>query len=154
MPKLRDSKTIKKEIKKRKDIREREDEKLRSLNGELSAAMRREKAQRQQTIGAAIEELLGVGALSDEDQMVLIDRLKITAHSRDGSVATTAERLANAIKEERAKVSAEKDKSLNENGSADSNPSTVPSERQDFASEESGSSLPLFPRQSPNPTSI
>lgn len=154
MPKLRDSKTIKKEIKKRKDIRERENDKLRSLNGELSAAMRREKAQRQQTIGAAIEELLGVGALSDNDQMVLIDKLKITAHSIDGSVTTTAERLANAIKEERAKVSAAKDTSLNEDDSADQKPIAVPTERQDFASEESGSSLPLFPRQSPKPTSL
>lgn len=154
MPKLRDVKTIKKEIKKRKDIREREDEKLRSLNGELSAAVRREKAQRQQAIGAAIEELLGVGALSDDDQMVLIARLKITAHSKDGSVATTAERLANAIKEERAKVSATKDTFLNEDGSADQKPSAVPTERQDFAGGKTGSSLPLFPHQSPNPTSI
>lgn len=144
MPKVRPVKTIEKAIKKSDAIIGKEKKKRRSLNGELSAAKRREKAQRQQKIGAAIEEVLGAGALSDKDLKVLIDCIKMPFHSKDGSITTYAQRLANNIKDERAKVSAANDTSLSEDVCTDQKPSAVPQERQDFAGEKTGSSLPLF----------
>lgn len=146
MPKVRDSKTIEKAIKKSDDVVKREKKKRRSLNGELSAAKRREKAQRQQKIGAAIEEVLGVGELADHDLTVLIDCFKLRAYTKNGSITTTASRLAKAILDERKKVSAEEKASSTEDGSVDQKPSAVPQERQDFTRGETGSSLPLFPR--------
>ena len=154
MTKERNAETIEKEMKKSQEIVKKEQNKIRSLNAELTTAKKREKARRYQAIGSAMEKVLGIGELSNDDITTLINCLKVKAYSKDGTVTTTAERLANAIKEERGKISAMENTSSAENRSAASKPSAVPSERQDFDGGESGSSLPLFHHQSPNSTSL
>ena len=154
MAKERDVKTIEAEMKKSQKVMKKEQNKIRSLNAELTTAKKREKARRHQAIGSAIEEVLDVGELSSDDMTELIRWFKKEVHSKNGSVTTIAKGVAERIKKAREKISAVENTSSAENRSADLKPSAVPTERQDFDGGESGSSLPLFHHQSPNSTSL
>lgn len=154
MAKERDSKTIEADMKKCHKALQKDRSKMLSLNAELTAAKKREKAQRQQAIGAAIEEVLGIGALSEEDLAVLIYCFKRELHFKNGSVKSVTKNVAKEILKAREKVTAAQKASSNEDGSADQKPIAVPTARQGFDGGETGRSLPVFPSQSPDPTSI
>lgn len=142
MKKERDVQTIEAEMKKRQEILKKEHDKIRSLNAELTTAKKREKARRHNKIGSAIEDVLGVGELSDADLMVLIDCFKVTFHTKNGVETTMAVKFANAIKNQRAKVSAAGSSAPNGATNADSKPEAVPSGRQGFTGTGDGSPLP------------
>ncbi|MDY2870875.1 MAG: hypothetical protein SOU14_08285 [Succiniclasticum sp.] len=154
MSKLRDVKTIEKEMKKRQEMMKKEQDRIRSLNGELSAAKKREKARRYQAIGSAIEDVLGVGELSWHDLKVLVDYLQMHIHFKNGVQTTRAAQVAGAIKSQRAKVSAVGKPTQDMATSADSKPDAVPSGRQGFTGTGNGSTLPFPPPAKPNPTTI
>ncbi|WP_288274307.1 hypothetical protein [uncultured Acidaminococcus sp.] len=149
MKKERDAQTIEAEMKKRQEILKKEHDKIRSLNAELTTAKKREKARRYNKIGSAIEDVLGVGELSDADLMVLIDCLRIPFHTKDGVETTIGMRFANAIKTQRAKVSAAGSSAPNGATSANPKPEAVPAGRQGFTGTGNGSSLPLPPPAKP-----
>ncbi|WP_074738237.1 hypothetical protein [Acidaminococcus fermentans] len=142
MKKERDAKTIKAEMQKEQEKLKKKQEKIRSLNAELTTAKKREKARRYGAIGSAIEETLGVGELSAEDLRELVACLKRPIHLKDGSETTTAVRLAHAIEMQRAKVSAGENPVPNGPVSADQNREAVPGERQGFTRPVDGSPLP------------
>ena len=142
MKKERDAQTIKAEMRKKQESLRRTQDQIRSLNAELTTAKKREKARRQQKIGAAIEEALGVGELSAEDLQELVECLKRPIHLKDGSETTTAMRLAHAIKMQRAKVSAAENPVPNGPVSANQNREAVPGGRQGFTRPGDGSPLP------------
>ena len=139
MKKERDAKTIKAEMQKEQEELKKKQEKIRSLNAELTTAKKREKARRYGAIGSAIEETLGVGELSAEDLRELVACLKRPIHLKDGSETTTAVRLAHAIEMQRAKVSTTKNPAPNGAISADPKPEAVPSGRQGFTGTGNGS---------------
>ena len=146
MKKERDAKTIKAEMQKEQEELKKKQEKIRSLNAELTTAKKREKARRYGAIGSAIEETLGVGELSAEDLRELVACLKRPIHLKDGSETTTAVRLAHAIEMQRANVSTGENSAPNGPASADQNREAVPGGRQDFTGTGDGRPLPsLFP---------
>lgn len=149
MKKERDAQTIEAEMKKRQEILKKEHDKIRSLNAELTTAKKREKARRYNTIGSAIEDVLGVGELSNHDLQVLVDYLQMPIHFKNGVQTTRAAQVAGAIKNQRAKISAAGSPSPNEATSADSKPNAVPSGRQGFAGTGNGSTLPFPPPAKP-----
>ena len=132
MKKERDAKTIEAEMRKEQESLRRAKDQIRTLNAELTTAKKREKARRYGAIGSAIEESLGVGELSTEDLKELIACLKRPIRLKDGSETTTAMRLANAIKMQRAKVIAGENPVPNGPASADQNREAVPGGRQGF----------------------
>ena len=142
MKKERDSQTIEAEMKKRQEILKKEHDKIRSLNAELTTAKKREKARRYNEIGSAIEDVLGVGALSKYDLQILIDYFQMTVHFNNGTQTTRAAQVSEAIKTQRAKVSAAGSSAPNGATNADSKPEAVPSGRQGFTGTGDGSPLP------------
>ena len=143
MKKERDAQTIEAEMKKRQEILKKEHDKIRSLNAELTTAKKREKARRYNGIGSVIEDVLGVGELSKYDLQVLIDYFQMTVHFNNGTQTTRAAQVSDAIKNQRAKVSAVGKSAPNGDTSADSKPEAVPPGRQGFTGTGNGSPLPL-----------
>lgn len=149
MKKERDAQTIEAEMKKRQEILKKEHDKIRSLNAELTTAKKREKARRYNAIGSAIEDVLGVGELSNHDLQVLVDYFRMPVHFNNGTQTTRATQVSDAIKTQRAKVSAAGSSASNGATSAASNRDAVPSGRQGFTGTGNGSSLPLPPPAKP-----
>ena len=143
MKKERDAQTIEAAMRKEQESLKKTQDKIRSLNAELTTAKKREKARRYNAIGSAIEEALSVGELSREDLNVLIDCFKRPVHTKDGTETTIAMRFANVIKAQRAKVSAAGCSTLNGAISADPKPEAVPMGRQGFTGAGNGSTLPF-----------
>lgn len=142
MKKERDTRTIEAEMQKRQEQLKKAQNEIRSLNAELTTAKKREKARRYAAIGSAIEKVLGVGELSNNDLNVLIYYLEKPFHSAGGSQTTMAAKFSEAIKAERAKVSAAPNMASNRPASAASKPEAVPSGRQGFTGTGNGSPLP------------
>lgn len=143
MKRERDAQTIEAEMKKRQEILKKEHDKIRSLNAELTTAKKREKARRYNKIGSAIEDVLGVGELSQYDLQILIDYFQMPVHFNNGTQTTRAAQVSEAIKTQRAKVSAAGNSTSNVATSANSKPEAVPSGRQGFTGPGNGSPLPF-----------
>ena len=67
MKRERDTQTIEAEMRKEQKSLKKAQDRIRSLNAELTTAKKREKARRYTEIGSAIEDVLGVGELSKHD---------------------------------------------------------------------------------------
>lgn len=143
MKKERDAQTIEAAMRKEQESLKKTQDKIRSLNAELTTAKKREKARRYNAIGSAIEDVLGVGELSKYDLQVLVDYFQMTVHFNNGTQTTRAAQVSEAIKNQRAKVSAAGNSTSNVATSANPKPEAVPSGRQGFTGTGNGRSLPL-----------
>ncbi len=143
MNKERDAQTIEAEMRKEQESLKKAQDKIRSLNAELTTAKKREKARRYNEIGSAIEDVLGVGELSKYDLQVLVDYFRMPVHFNNGTQTTRAAQVSDAIKKQRDKVSAAGSSTPNGAISADPKPEAVPSGRQGFTGTGNGSSLPF-----------
>lgn len=149
MKKERDAQTIEAAMRKEQESLKKTQDKIRSLNAELTTAKKREKARRYNAIGSAIEDVLGVGELSKYDLQVLVDYFQMTVHFNNGTQTTRAAQVSEAIKTQRAKVSTGGSSAPNGATSADSKPEAVPMGRQGFTGTGNGSSLPFPPPAKP-----
>lgn len=149
MKKERDAQTIEAEMRKEQKSLKKSQDKIRSLNAELTTAKKREKARRYNELGSTIEEVLGVGELSRQDLQVLVDYFQMPVRFNNGTSTTRAAQVSKAIKTQRAKISAAGRSSPNEATSADPKPEAVPSGRQGFAGTGNGNTLPLPPPAKP-----
>lgn len=143
MKKERDAQTIEAAMRKEQESLKKTQDKIRSLNAELTTAKKREKARRYNAIGSAIEDVLGVGELSKYDLQVLVDYFQMTVHFNNGTQTTRAAQVSEAIKNQRAKVSAAGNSTSNVATSANPKPEAVPSGRQGFTGTGNGRSLPF-----------
>ncbi|WP_417208892.1 hypothetical protein [Acidaminococcus fermentans] len=149
MKRERDTQTIEAEMRKEQKSLKKAQDRIRSLNAELTTAKKREKARRYTEIGSAIEDVLGVGELSKHDLKVLVDYFQMPVHFNNGTQTTRAAQVSEAIKAKRAKVSAAESSAPNGATSADSKLEAVPSGRQGFTGTGNGSSLPFPPPAKP-----
>lgn len=72
----RDTQTIEEEMRKEQKSLKKAQDRIRSLNAELTTAKKREKTRRYNAIGSAIEEVLDVGEMTTEDLKELMYCLK------------------------------------------------------------------------------
>lgn len=149
MKKERDAQTIEAAMRKEQESLKKTQDKIRFLNAELTTAKKREKARRYNEIGSAIEDVLGVGELSKLDIKVLVDYFRMAVHFNNGTQTTRAAQVSEAIKNQRAKISAAGSSASNGATSAASNRDAVPSGRQGFAGTGNGSTLPFPPPANP-----
>ncbi|MGN8792475.1 hypothetical protein [Acidaminococcus fermentans] len=145
----RDTQTIEEEMRKEQKSLKKAQDRIRSLNAELTTAKKREKTRRYNAIGSAIEEVLDVGEMTTEDLKELMYCLKKPIRFKDGTETTMATKFSNVIKTQRAKVSAAGSSASNGATSAASNRDAVPSGRQGFTGTGNGSTLPFPPPAKP-----
>ena len=138
MKRERNTQTIEAEMRKEQESLKKAQDKIRSLNAELTTAKKREKARRYNELGSTIEEVLGVGELSRQDLQVLVDYFQMPVRFNNGTSTTRAAQVSKAIKTQRAKISAAGRSSPNEVTSADPKPEAVPSGRQGTAGDGRG----------------
>ena len=88
MKRERNTQTIEAEMRKEQESLKKAQDKIRSLNAELTTAKKREKARRYNELGSTIEEVLGVGELSRQDLQVLVDYFQMPVRFNNGTSTT------------------------------------------------------------------